>query len=402
MEERGFRVYNLDEIAGATDHLPKLPEMPDLSHFKADDLIAKSLDNVKESEHPFYHERTCYSYHKPSRQVSLCWNYQLHQVLSMTNSIVPGPGLPFDIPKVEQDETKIASLVKESFICDAWQKKLPRRIRVPFTGYHPVNNQMASKVPYEVKFLYQRGEPTRFGIPVRRSIETLIRNFLRRCRLLDASREVDDFNHMEHTLIRQFFERHGKLVRIFLPIQNLLTASKPIKPFDVDSEHIKDLRAPDLAPMNSLIKMDPINVYRQVNNFPVLSSEHPRPHVTMGVDATYAPEQRFSDYRIAAESLIRAFTLALGQVRLFEGDLQRPIVIPFVFTTGDKFHFSVFQLNSLDLEDPTKVNYFWHEEQTTKLFDMCQFQEALPVLEGLNCEAFDKFYALYNLGNARS
>ncbi len=58
--------------------------------------------------------------------------------------------------------------IKEALLNDSTQRKLPRRRKVPFRGYHPVVsklNEGAKRLPYEVKFLYNFSEKRDYGIP---------------------------------------------------------------------------------------------------------------------------------------------------------------------------------------------------------------------------------------------
>ena len=215
-----------------------------------------------------------------------------------------------------------------------------------------------------------------------------------------------EYNLMEDVIVRQFFQRHGERVRLYLPVQNLVTGPNPVSPFaDPDSEDAAAADLPDLYPMNSLAKLAKVRIYRHENNFPILDYQrHSAPNAVLAVATTYAQEERFTEERIAGEALSRSLALAIGQARVkygadVRGDLPEPVTVQFVFTTGDRFHFSVFQLNTMDLDSETgRKNYFWHEKETAKLFDVCEFVEAKPVLEGFNPDVFRKIAAMYVQG----
>ena len=103
-----------------------------------------------------------------------------------------------------------------------------------------------------------------------------------------------------------------------------------------------------------------------------------------------------------SRALTLGFLSALGQARLIygkdvKGELSQPVTVHFVSTDGCNFHFSVFQLNTLDLEEPGgKKNIFWHEEDMTRLYDVCEYVSARPTLKGFNPEIFAKFFAMYS------
>ena len=66
---------------------------------------------------------------------------------------------------IEDQDEVIRDLLLESCVLDCTQKRLGKIIRVPYIGWHPVNDRMTSKVPYEVTHSYQRGVRREFGIP---------------------------------------------------------------------------------------------------------------------------------------------------------------------------------------------------------------------------------------------
>ena len=104
-----------------------------------------------------------------------------------------------------------------------------------------------------------------------------------------------------------------------------------------------------------------------------------------------------SDYH--GRSLIMAFASALAQARInygadVKGLLPQPITVHFVNSNGIKFHFSVFQLNTLDLEGDVK-NIFWHQTEMDELYSECSYIMAQPMLEGYNHTVFNKLLAIY-------
>ena len=81
-------------------------------------------------------------------------------------------------------------------------------------------------------------------------------------------------------------------------------------------------------------------------------------------------------------------------VTFISGILPKPITLHFINTTGKKFHFSVFQLNTLDLKGDIK-NIFWHDTAITNMFEECRYINAKPVLEGYNHNVFNNILAMY-------
>ena len=110
-----------------------------------------------------------------------------------------------------------------------------------------------------------------------------------------------------------------------------------------------------------------------------------------------------------ARALTLGFLCALAQARLvygndIRGELPEPIAVNFISTDGCNFHFSAFQLNTLELDESSgKKNIFWHEEDMSRLYDVCDYVSAKPTLTGYNPEVFAKFSAMYlqNVINTR-
>ena len=76
--------------------------------------------------------------------------------------------------------------------------------------------------------------------------------------------------HVENSLIRQFFDKDGQLVQVESPLDYLITDEKPVKPY-ANSEAVlktKDMKLPDLNPMNSLSNLFDGHIYKHENSFP--------------------------------------------------------------------------------------------------------------------------------------
>lgn len=104
------------------------------------------------------------------------------------------------------------------------------------------------------------------------------------------------------------------------------------------------------------------------------------------------------DDQIYARSLIKSFTAAAGFARQKFGTnvkkLPEPVVVQCVQSDGQNFHFSVYQLNTLDL-DNENVRNFWWSEPFIKLYELADYEDARPCLRGYNSEVFKKFLAFY-------
>ena len=77
--------------------------------------------------------------------------------------------------------------------------------------------------------------------------------------------------HLENNIIRQFFERGDKLIRFYLPLAQILTDKKPLKPY-ADSQVVQsteNIQLPDIFPFDPLVALWPRNVYNDASNFPI-------------------------------------------------------------------------------------------------------------------------------------
>lgn len=106
--------------------------------------------------------------------------------------------------------------------------------------------------------------------------------------------------------------------------------------------------------------------------------------------------------QLLGRSLIKAFTAGAGCARQkygpdFNGDLPEPLTIQCVQTNGQAFHFSVLQLNTLNINDfsnNSKVNYWWSMPQID-LYKFSKYETGKPILEGYNPEVFRRILAFY-------
>lgn len=219
--------------------------------------------------------------------------------------------------------------------------------------------------------------------------------------------------HIEDSLLRQFFHKDDQYVQIKSPLAYMVTDKKPLKPY-ADKETVlqtKGQNLPDLTPLNSLSYFFEDHIYlRDSNAFPALKdieglekSQVPNVHTCIETFNGINPVGR-TDGDYHGRSLIMAFSSALGQARIkygsdLSGDLPEPITVHFINTDGVRYYFSVFQLNTLDLNGDLK-NIVWHNKEMMSLYETCDYVNAVPQLEGYNSKVFDHLLAMY-LQNTR-
>lgn len=110
-------------------------------------------------------------------------------------------------------------------------------------------------------------------------------------------------------------------------------------------------------------------------------------------------ELEVDEKQILGRALLKAFTAAAGSARQKFGndvkELPEPITIQCIHADGKAFYFSVYQLNTLDLDnDSGTKNYSWIMPKMN-LYEKAEYMEGIPILEGYNPEVFERILAFY-------
>ena len=221
-------------------------------------------------------------------------------------------------------------------------------------------------------------------------------------RLAIDYRDLLNRQHIEEAALRQFFRKDGALIQITTPVPYQITDESPLEPYGeaLAVKETKNASLPDLSPLNCLAYLYDKNIYVNSNSFSIERTKSILPmqsvHTCFEFDNSLT-EKYVNNY--PGRSLILAFGQCLAQARLkfgndVSGVLPEPITIHFVNTNGRKFHFSVFQLNTLDLEGETK-NIFWHDPEIKDLYETCAYINAVPTLEGYDHDVFRTLLAMY-------
>lgn len=106
-----------------------------------------------------------------------------------------------------------------------------------------------------------------------------------------------------------------------------------------------------------------------------------------------------TDDQLHSRSIMKSFTATASCARQKFGmdvkDLPEPITIQCIQTDGQKFHFSIFQLNTLNLDGVDGTKNFWWSSPNMYLYNDLSYIEARPTLSGYNSQVFDTIYAFY-------
>lgn len=97
--------------------------------------------------------------------------------------------------------------------------------------------------------------------------------------------------------------------------------------------------------------------------------------------------------------MIKSFTAAAANARQKYGPdvkhLPEPIIVQCIESNGKNFHFSVFQLNTLDINKIEGIRNFWWSSPTLQLYEKACYEVGKPILTGYNPEVVKKLIAFY-------
>ena len=244
--------------------------------------------------------------------------------------------------------------------------------------------------------------PRRYGISSTRKMHNLSKKFLQLCESLNGLNIAQYRSIVHNGLCCVGIDRERDLIQFSLKMDLMMTSTIPLSPVADVNTH-PELHMPDLYPLHHCIglrksnickyEMFPINI-----KSPIVANIHT-------IFINYDPEEvknltelPVTEDQIYARSLIKSFTAAAGFARQKFGtevkELPEPVVVQCVQSDGQKFHFSVYQLNTLDL-DNENIRNFWWSEPFIKLYELADYEDARPCLRGYNNAVFKRFLAFY-------
>lgn len=409
-QERGITVCKPEDIF--TSHLPIDPEnVPeDLHHIEP--LVKGPIRT--EQEHPYFHERPIRDY--STLAIGFPKGIQVECAKVLTKAVEVEEALPgrllqsiseLQLPDDIDDLAK--NVLMESRVYDATQKKLPVNAKVPYIGWHPVEDRMFRPMPYKLGDVsWNRRVKREYGIPEKRKNMNVTRGFLRICDMMASERPgLLNRIHLEETVSRQFLERGQDLLRFHLPLHQVITDTRGL-PAYADGQAVKgteNIPLPDIFPLEPHAHFQLKYVYNDEIVFPlkpIHSVACAQYQIHSGIEHINSfTKEKYHNDNLKARSLVNAFILALGQAKLkfgpeVKGELPSPVTVNFITTDGKRVQFSAFQLNTLDLDNPEGVkNIYWCDPTTEEMFGTCDYVKAIPTLENYNKQGFRKFAALY-------
>ncbi|XP_026494211.2 large ribosomal subunit protein mL37 [Vanessa tameamea] len=338
----------------------------------------------QDENHPDFKERPCYTLKKSNVLLE-----GISQAQVLTKTIIAEDVLPQRIeelaelpaPKAIHRGVKQAILNANVFDCE--QKKLPKK-----------------KDPLRPAYNFSRI----LGISDKRRNLNLTNKLLQ---LVEKSNDAEVtqnkyvLNDVESLSV---FDKEDDLIQ-FQEMSNILvTSNKPLK-HDLNESNIPFIEIPDLYPVKHTVTLPPEHFYAESSKYPVRSSiikKHP--HTTWlhfnSTEVNNIYETPVTPTQILGRSLTHAFTVATAYAKQLYGedvkDLPDPIHLNCIQTDGQRFHFGVLELNTLNLDGTEGTKNVWYCKNDLKLYDSCRYLSAIPVLENYNPKVYGYINAFYN------
>ncbi|XP_068239084.1 large ribosomal subunit protein mL37-like [Palaemon carinicauda] len=300
------------------------------------------------------------------------------QAQHLTNSIVRStlPQRVLDQMKdnTEEEDLKVQEVIRHSQLMDSHQEKLPR--------FDDVVNRPGWKFPREWGSPVSRRNK-QMSYKLQLLLDQLLPGYTNRHLITNTNSQVS----LEHS---------GRLIQMKYKAPLVLISSNPLSAVAEEDEILasEGESLPDIYPFSPFLHCKKLTQYSD-KEFDCLATRRLFPHTLFfHMDMPYSPH---NDDTFGGLTLMKAFghaaAYAKSSLKIEKGNLETPLTLQVVHTTGKKFHIGVFQLNTLDLCGPRK-NFFWHLPREA-LFDACKFKGAEANLEGYNPRIFSLLRALH-------
>ncbi|CAL7943874.1 unnamed protein product [Xylocopa violacea] len=277
----------------------------------------------------------------------------------------------------------VKRFVSTSVIYDAQQVKLPKL-----------------KDPERPAWVF----PRVYGICSTRKMLNLSKKFLQLCESLSGLNIAQHRSIVHDGLSSICIGKENNLFKFSLKMDIMMTSSTPLSPI-ADINIANSLDMPNLHPLHYTIGLSKLDINESEDVYPI-SMESPLSNAHT-IFINHDPEEvknitelPVTENQIHARSLIKSFSIAANCARRRFGSdvkhLPEPIVVQCVQSDGQNFHFSVYQLNTLDLDGDEGTRNFWWSEPSIKLYEQAQYIKGQPCLEGYTSDVFKRFHAFYN------
>ena len=269
LERRGIAVHQPEDL------LSKFH--PDPDYVELDITETRLNQPARDASHPLWKETPAYTFQDRTWLPKNNW-LKFASAITNTETIASFKPQSLEKSKLKVNPPdfrvlgRVDNLLKDVYIGDAVQKKIPRNFRVPYIGWHPVEDKMRPRKLYDHTVAsWGRVMPREYGVPNTRRLMNLSRGlFMESLKLLGSTPgnlrcSVDPEQHS------QFITRpDGKLVRLNLKIPMTVYGDTPLSPLSsVDPDLIEPV--PDVSPMDPVASLHPVNIYQDISSHPVTS-----------------------------------------------------------------------------------------------------------------------------------
>ncbi|XP_049877666.1 39S ribosomal protein L37, mitochondrial [Pectinophora gossypiella] len=337
-----------------------------------------------DENHPDFKNRPCYTLKHTNVLLE-----GLAQAQVLTKTIVADNKLPQNIeelaevpaPKHVHECVKKAVLSANVFDCE--QKKLPK-----------------VKDPERPAYNF----PRILGITDRRRNEILTNKLMH---LVEKSSDAETSQSkyvLNDVAYNTVFDKEDDLIQ-FQDISNILvTSNQPVK-YQLNEKDIPFIEIPDLYPVKHTVTLPVEHFYNETSKYPIkptVSLRHP--HTTWlhfnSTEVSNIFETPVTPNQILGRSLTHAFAVASAYAKQLHGedvkDLPEPVYINCIQTDGQKYHFGVFELNTLNVDGTEGIKNVWYCKNNMKLYDSSRYFSGMPVLENYNPKVYEYINAFYN------
>ncbi|KAI4498174.1 hypothetical protein M0802_006660 [Mischocyttarus mexicanus] len=336
------------------------------------------LDNT----HPDWKDRACLTY----KDHNVLQN-GLPQAQLLLKTILIKNDLPQQIKENETDISEdIHRLVERSIytsnIFDAHQELLPKR-----------------KDPERPAWNF----PRYYGVTDIRKTHNLFNKLLQICECVCGPEIVQTRSVFHNGVSCISIEKGSNLLQFKSTFDLALVSKEPLKMIDNQNAY-KELDFPDIYPFYPTVSLEKTNIYKTEDLYPI---ETTTPWLNVHtifishnpVEVKNTSELPVVNDQIRARSMIKSFTAAASNARLKYGsdvkELPEPIIVQCIESNGRQFHFSVFQLNTLDINKTEGIRNFWWSSPVLNLFDEACYKTGRPILSNYNPEVVKKLFAFY-------
>nr|XP_050857195.1 39S ribosomal protein L37, mitochondrial [Vespula vulgaris]XP_050857196.1 39S ribosomal protein L37, mitochondrial [Vespula vulgaris] len=358
------------------------------------DLIRPKKDFVR-IEREYIYKRPKFDNTHPDWKDKVCLSYKDHNVLQqglsqaqlLLKTIHIENELPQQIKEKEMDlSNDIHHLVERTIytsnIFDAHQELLPKR-----------------KDPDRPAWNFPRD----YGVTDLRKTHNLFKKLLQICECVCGPEIVRTRSIFHNGIIKISIEKEPNLLQFELTFDLAIVSTKPLTKIEDQNAHT-ELDFPNIYPFYPTLSLEKMNIYRTEDLYPIegispWSNIHTIFISHNAEEVKNLTELPVLEDQIHARSMIKSFTAAAANARQKYGPdvkhLPEPIIVQCIESNGKNFHFSVFQLNTLDINKIEGIRNFWWSSPTLQLYEKACYEVGKPILTGYNPEVVKKLFAFY-------